>query len=89
MTNGCNWFEPSGIRNQLNFYPNQIELLSLSVKSKSDSLKHIINTNFCGLLPDKFHKIVMTYVMQLQKYTKQIFRTTPHGCRQILIQIKV
>ena len=56
MTNGCNWFGPSGICDQLKFYPYQIKLLSLSVKNKSDKLKHLINTNFfCGSLPDKFH----------------------------------
>ncbi len=30
MTNGCNWFEPYGICDQLKFYPIQIKLLSLS-----------------------------------------------------------
>ena len=34
MRNGCNWFEPSGICDQLKFYPNQIKLLSLSVKKQ-------------------------------------------------------
>ena len=29
MSNGCNWFEPSGICDQLKLYPNQIKLLSL------------------------------------------------------------
>ncbi len=46
MTNGCNWFGPSGICDQLKFYPNQIKFLSLSVKNKSDKLKHLINTIF-------------------------------------------
>jgi hypothetical protein len=56
MTNGCNWFGPSGICDQLKFYPNQIKLLSLSVKNKSDKLKHLVNTKiFCGSLPDEFH----------------------------------
>ena len=55
MTNGCNWFEPSSICVQLKFYRNQIKLLSLLVKIKSDKLKHLININFlCGSLPDKF-----------------------------------
>jgi hypothetical protein len=31
MTNGCNWFEPSGICDQLKFYPNQIKFLSMSL----------------------------------------------------------
>ena len=35
MKNGCNWFEPSCICDQLKFYPNQIKFLSLSVKKKS------------------------------------------------------
>ena len=56
MKNGCNWFGPSCICDQLKFYPNQIKFLSLSVKNKSDKLKNLINTNFfCGSLPDKFH----------------------------------
>ena len=36
MKNGCNWFEPSGICDQLKFYPNQIKFLLLSLKNKSD-----------------------------------------------------
>ena len=36
MTIGCNWFEPSGICDQLKFYPNQIKFVSLSVKNMSD-----------------------------------------------------
>ena len=56
MTNGCNWFGPSGICYELKFYPNQIKFLSLSVKNKSDKLKQIVNTNFfCGSLPNEFH----------------------------------
>ncbi len=56
MTNGCNWFGPSGICYQLKFSTNQIKFLSLSVKNKSDKLKHLVNTNiFCGSLPDEFH----------------------------------
>jgi len=56
MKNGCNCFAPSGICNQLKFYPNQIKLLSLSVKNKLDKLKNLINTKiFNGSLPDKFH----------------------------------
>ena len=55
MKNGCNWFGPSGICDQLKFYPNQIKLLSLSVKNKFDKLKHLVNTIFfCGSLPDEF-----------------------------------
>ncbi len=45
MTNGCNRFGPSGICDQLKFYPNQIKFLPLSVKSKFDKLKNLINTN--------------------------------------------
>jgi len=56
MTNGCNWFGPSGICYELKFYPNQIKFLSLSVKNKSDKLKQIVNTKiFCGSLPNEFH----------------------------------
>ena len=56
MTNGCNWFGPFGICDQLKFYPNQIKFLSLLVKNKSDKLKHLVNTKFfCGSLPDEFH----------------------------------
>ena len=36
MTNGCNWFGPFGICDQLKFYPNQIIFISLLVKNKSD-----------------------------------------------------
>jgi hypothetical protein len=56
MTDGCNWFGPSGICYELKFYPNQIKFLSLSVKNKSDKLKQIVNTKFfCGSLPNEFH----------------------------------
>ncbi len=34
LKNGCNWFGPSGICDQLKFYPNQIKFLSLSVKKQ-------------------------------------------------------
>ncbi len=36
VQNECNWFGPSGICDHLKFYLNQIQILSLSVKSKSD-----------------------------------------------------
>ena len=36
MKNECKWFKPPGICDQLNFNPNQIKFLSLSVKNKSD-----------------------------------------------------
>ncbi len=69
MKNGCNWFGPSGICDQLKFYPNQIEFLSFSVKNKSDKLKNLINTIFfVDHYPTHFTHILMTYVMQLQKY---------------------
>jgi len=44
---------------------------------------------FVDNFPTNFIQILMTYVMQLQNYIKQFFRTTPNGCRQILIQIQV
>ena len=37
MINGCNWFEPSIICDQLKFYPNQIKFLSLLVKKNQIS----------------------------------------------------
>ncbi len=46
MKNGCDWFGPSGICDQLKLYTNQIKFLSLSVKNNSDKLKHLISTNF-------------------------------------------
>jgi len=55
MKNGCNWFEPSDVCDQLKFYQIEINFLSLSVKNKPDKLKNLINTIFCGSLPDKFH----------------------------------
>ena len=56
MKNGCNWLGPSGICDQLKFYPNQIKFLSLPVENNSDKLKNLINTRKnCGSLPDKFH----------------------------------
>jgi hypothetical protein len=77
MKNGCNWFGPYGIFDQLKLYPNQIKFLSLSVKNKSDKLKIIINTIFfVDHYPTNFTQILMTYVMQLHKYIRQIFRTT-------------
>ena len=36
--------------------------------------------------PTNFIHILMTYAMHLQKHIWTIFRTTPHGCRRILIQ---
>jgi len=39
IKNGCNWFEPSGICDQLKFYQNQIKFLSLSVKTSLISKK--------------------------------------------------
>ncbi len=36
LKNGCNWFGPSIICDQLKFYPNQTYFLSLLVKNKSD-----------------------------------------------------
>ena len=69
MTNGCNWFGQSGICDQLQFYQNQIKFLSLSVKNKFDKLKNLINTKeFVDHYPTNFIQILMTYVMQLQKY---------------------
>ena len=56
MTNGCNWFGPSGICSQLKFPSSQIMFLSVSVKNKSEKLKHLVNTKFfCGSLPNEFH----------------------------------
>jgi hypothetical protein len=46
MKNGCNWFGPFGVCDQLKFYPNQIKFLSLPLKNKSEKLKILINTNF-------------------------------------------
>jgi len=90
MKNGCNWFGPSGICDQLKFNPNQIKFLSLSVKFKSDKLKILINTKKnLDRYPTNFIQILMTYVMQLQKYIWKIFRTTLHGCRRIFIKIQV
>ncbi len=67
MTNGCHWFGPSGICDQLKFYPNQIKFLSLSVKNKFDKLKHLVNTkNFVDHYSTKFIQILMTYTRQLQ-----------------------
>jgi hypothetical protein len=69
MKNGCNWFGPSGICDQLKLYLNQIKFLSLSVKIKSNKLKYLINTNFfVDHYPTNFIQILMRYVMQLQKY---------------------
>ncbi len=69
MKNGCNWFWPSGICDQLKFYPNQIKFLSLSVKKKSDKLKNLINTKtILDQYSTNFIQILMTYVLQLQKH---------------------
>ncbi len=69
MTNGCNWFKPSSICDQLKFYPNQKKILSLSVKNKFDKLKHLINTNFfVDHYSTNFIKKLMKYAMQLQKH---------------------
>ena len=90
MTSGCNWFGPSGICDQLKFYPNQIKFLSVSVKNKSDKLKHLVNTKFfVDHYPTNFIQILMIYTMQLQKHIWKIFGTTQHGCRRILIQNQV
>ena len=88
MKNGCNWFEPSGICDQLKFYPNQIKFLSLSIKK---SLINLVNSKkMCGSLPDKFHTIyndICNAATQIHIWKN--FRTTPHGCRQRFIQIQV
>jgi hypothetical protein len=69
--NGCNWFEPYGICDQLKFCPNQINFFSLSIK-KSDNL---INTKiFCGSLPDKFHKYFNDICNATTKIYKENFQ---------------
>ena len=69
MKNGCNWFGPFDICDQLKFYPNQIKFLSLSVKNKYGKFKNLINTNFfVDHYPTNFIHILMTYVMHLQTY---------------------
>jgi uncharacterized cysteine cluster protein YcgN (CxxCxxCC family) len=79
VRNGCNWFEPCGICDQLKLYPNQINFLSLSIKIKSDKLKNLSNTKkIVDNFPTNCIQILMTYVMQLQKYIRKVFRTTPH-----------
>ncbi len=51
----CNWFELSGICDQLKFYPNQIKFLSLLVKNKSGRFKNLINTKtFVDHYPTNF-----------------------------------
>jgi len=56
MKNGYIWFGRSGICDQLKFHPNQIKLLSLSIKQNSERLKELINSKIsCGSLPDIFH----------------------------------
>ncbi len=69
MTNGCNWFGPSGICDQLQFYSNQIMFLSVSVKNKFDKLKHLVNTNFfVDHYLTNFVQILMIYATQLQQH---------------------
>ena len=90
MKNGCNWFGPHGICDQLKFYLNQIKFLSLSVKNKTDKVNNLINSRICvDHCPIDFIQILMTYVMQLQKYIWNFFRTTQHGCRRMFIKIQV
>ena len=52
----CEWFKSNSICNQLQFFPNQIEFLSLPVKKCSTLLTTLIEDNIlCGSLPRKFH----------------------------------
>ena len=89
MKNGCNWFGPSGICDQLKFYPNQIKLLSLSLKNKCDKLKHLVNTTiFCGSLPDEFHADFNDiYNAASKTYMENFQNNTTY--RRILIQNQV
>ena len=76
MRNGCNWLEPSGICDQLKFYPDQIKFISLLVKKKSDKFKNLINTFFFvnNHFPTNFIQILLTDEMQLQKIYKENYQ---------------
>ncbi len=56
--------------------------LSVSVKNKSDKLKHLVNTEiFCGSLRDEFRTDFNYIYDAASKTYMNFFGTTPHGYR--------